>query len=715
MTSTAFARSPTARPQPLKALVAAKDWSTTPLGPRDAWPRSLRAIVDLILESPIPMIVLWGDELIQVYNDGYAVIAADKHPKALGQPTAECWPEVWSFNGPIYDKVRTGESFLFQDQHMALLINGAPREFWFDLSYSPVRDDANRVSGVLVTVVDTTLRVRLAQQLEAERESVREANRMLVGESHFLRKLFHLAPSFMAVLRGPDHVFDLVNEPYVRLIGGREVQGMTVRAALPEVAGQGFFELLDQVYATGRPHVGKRVPVRLQRRPGAAMEERVIDFVYQPITDEDGQARGVFVDGFDVTEHVRTERALRDLNETLEEQVEARTRELRAAEEALRQAQKMEAVGQLTGGLAHDFNNLLAGIVGSLEMLQTRIGQGRIDQLDRYIQAAATSANRAATLTHRLLTFSRRQTLDPRPIEVRALIASMDELIRRTLGPAIRVETSMADGLWATFCDPNQLENSLLNLAINARDALPVSGRVRIEAENAHLDQAMVQHVPDLAPGDYVRIAIVDDGVGMDQDTLERVFDPFFTTKPIGQGTGLGLSMVYGFVRQSHGHVAIESALGEGTTVSLYLPRHAGPVTASGATAGEDAPRAQAGEQVLVVDDEPVVRMLVSDVLRELGYAAIEVAEAATALRVLDSRTRIDLLVTDVGLPGGLNGRQLADAARVRRPGLKVLFITGYAESTVLGGDGLEPGMEVITKPFTVDVLATRIRSMIGV
>lgn len=392
------------------------------------------------------------------------------------------------------------------------------------------------------------------------------------------------------------------------------------------------------------------------------------------------------------------------------EQAEA----LRAAEEALRQAQKMEAVGQLTGSLAHDFNNLLAGISGSLELMQTRMAQGRFTELDRYMGAAQGAAKRAAALTHRLLAFSRRQTLDPKPTDVNRLVAGMEELVRRTVGPAVTVEVVAAGGLWATLVDPPQLENALLNLCINARDAMPDGGRLTVETGNRWLDHRAAKE-RDLPPGQYVSLCVSDTGTGMTPDVIAKAFDPFFTTKPIGQGTGLGLSMIYGFARQSGGQVRIYSEPENGSMICIYLPRLVGAVEiVEPLPEFATAPRAGRGETVLVVDDEPTVRMLVTEVLQELGYAAIEAADGPSGLKVLQSDVRIDLLVTDVGLPGGMNGRQMADAARVKRPDLRVLFITGYAENAAVGNGHLEPGMEVLTKPFAMEALASRIKEMIA-
>ncbi|WP_238314101.1 PAS domain-containing protein [Methylobacterium crusticola] len=391
----------------------------------------------------------------------------------------------------------------------------------------------------------------------------------------------------------------------------------------------------------------------------------------------------------------------------------AREAELATAQEALRQSQKMEAVGQLTGGLAHDFNNLLAGISGSLELMQTRMSQGRLNDVDRYMAAAQGASKRAAALTHRLLAFSRRQTLAPRPTDANRLVLGMQELVQRTVGPHVTIEVVGASGAWPALVDPSQLENALLNLCINARDAMPDGGRITIETANKWLDERAARQ-QDMPAGQYLTLSVTDTGTGMPPDVIERVFEPFFTTKPLGEGTGLGLSMIYGFAQQSGGQVRIYSEVDKGTTVSIYLPRHYGALDQEdGCAPPATLPRSEQGETVLVVDDEPTVRMLVTDILEDLGYTAIEAGDSAAGLKVLQSDVRIDLLVTDVGLPGGMNGRQMADAARVSRPALQVLFITGYAENAVLGNGHLAPGMAVMTKPFAIETMAARIRSMI--
>jgi PAS domain S-box-containing protein len=398
----------------------------------------------------------------------------------------------------------------------------------------------------------------------------------------------------------------------------------------------------------------------------------------------------------------------RDLTERREVQLE-----LERSQQALFQSQKMDAVGQLTGGLAHDFNNLLAGIAGSLDLMRVRLAQGRIKEVERYVGAAQGAASRAATLTHRLLAFSRKQPLEPKAVDANRLVSGMQELVRRTVGPNITLEAVLAAGLWPCFCDPNQLENAILNLCINARDAMPEGGQLTVETANAWVDQIAARE-RDMPPGQYVAICVTDTGVGMSPDVVARAFEPFFTTKPLGRGTGLGLSMIYGFAKQSGGQVRIYSELGQGTTVKVYLPRHGGSLEEEGVKEHADAlPRSESGETVLVVDDEPTIRMLVGDTLAELGYQAIEAADAAAGLKVLESDAKIDLLITDVGLPGKMNGKQLVDAARMRRPKLKVLFITGYAENAAISNSHLGVGVHVLSEPFPMDVLAARIRTII--
>lgn len=939
----------------LGALLRSFDWQETGLGSPADWPTPLKTLVGVILGSNQPMFVAWGSDQILLYNDAYATVLANKHPDALGRPFLEVWSEIRADLVPIVDQAYSGLPVQMDDIMLMMNRRGYLEETHFAFSYTPIIVKNGLVEGLFCACNEIT------EQVLADRR--REA------DSQRQRRMFEQAPGFIAILQGPDHIFEFANATYRRLFGNREFVGKSVREAFPDLSGQGFFELLDRVYQTGERFVADQIKVVLDQQD-AGPREHFLDFIYAPVCDDAGQVTGIFVEGHDATEarraqaelrkseersrriiegvkdhsiftvdvdntiidwtpgaeaifgwqadeiegqvvdilytpedqeqgiaalelqtarakgcanderwHVRrdgtrffangsvrplhdadgkvtgfikiardeTERRaadailreteqryrlaakatndaiwdwdlaanrvewneavrvlfgytadqviptadwwvanihpddrarverdiqqvingdrdqwtaeyrfrrsdgtfadvfdrghvfrdqngeavrmigamfdlserkraedrLRELNETLETRVSERTAELVAAQDALRQAQKMDAVGQLTGGLAHDFNNLLTGISGSLEMMQIRIAQGRTSDVERYVGAAQGAAKRAAALTHRLLAFARRQTLAPKPTNVNNLISGMEDLIRRTVGPAIELETVNAAGLWSSLIDPSQLENAILNLCINARDAMPKGGIITIETCNRWMDKHTAEQ-RGLEPGHYISLCVSDNGTGMSADVIAKAFDPFFTTKPIGEGTGLGLSMIYGFAKQSGGSVSIYSEIDQGTMVCVYLPRHLGDAEAEAMeTDVEPAPRAEAGETVLVIDDEPTVRMLVAEVLTDLGYTAIEAVDGAAGLKVVNSDLRLDLLVTDVGLPGGLNGRQVADAARAVRPDLKVLFITGYAENAVLSHGHLDPGMHVLTKPFAIDVLATRIRELI--
>ncbi len=502
------------------------------------------------------------------------------------------------------------------------------------------------------------------------------------SEARF-RTLFENAPASIFLIRvGPGEraVFEAVNAA-TELFMGR---------AATDIVGRDVSEATnpdDPLLARCLECAATGLPVQYEMNVAVGGEARTAESVLAPLAIEGGEGELLIGISRDITAQ-------------------------RQAEDQLRQAQKMEAIGQLTGGIAHDFNNLLTGIIGSLALMQKRLGQGRTDMLERYAGLAMTSANRAAALTHRLLAFSRRQPLEAKPVDANGLVQSMSELLRRTIGESIVLQSAETAGLWLTLCDPHQLENALLNLAINARDAMPDGGCLTVETANAILDDVDVASEPGVDAGHYVVVSVTDTGTGMSPDVIARAFDPFFTTKPLGQGTGLGLSMIYGFVKQSGGHIKIRSEPGQGTTIRIYLPRYRGHDAEAAAEPSGGAPRAQHGETVLVVEDDGTVRGLVLEVLQDLGYTAIEAPDGPSGLEVIGSRRRIDLLVTDVGLPG-MNGRQLAEQARAVRPDLKVLFITGYAENAAFGDGHLDHDMQMMTKPFAVDALAKRLRAMI--
>ena len=1134
----------------LGQLIGRFDWAATSVGPIATWPGYLRTTISTILRSPVPIVTLWNCDGVMIYNDAYSKVAAGRHPHLLGSRVREGWPEVADFNDNVMTVVLAGGTLSYRAQELTLFRRGRAEQVWLDLDYSPVLDEQNSPAGVIAIVIEVTGRVLAERRLHAERKQ--------------FGQMFDQSPSFMSLKYGPEHRVEVANPAYRRLMGGRNFIGQPMSEAFPEVAAQGYKALLDRTYATGNTHSATAASLKIERVPGEPLDERFIDFVYQPIRDEEDRIIGIFAQGNDVTDRVLAERmahekdanlkalteimpnhlwtarpdgvvdwvneraieyfglsnlghgedawldivhpddrataelayktALRnsspyetefrahrhdgayrwflaravpvrgadnaierwvgtntDIHERkMAEDANARDRDRlwqlsqelllvsdlegaitavnpavtrilgwdedefvgrnvlrfihaddlersraglgrladgqsiqgfenrfrakdggfrlmawaavpdagrihaigrdmtvehavrsererswtlspvikaiatvsgqtlavnpawskllgwteaeafgrhineflapegleeamtgiaqlrdgvtmadyetlsltksgerrritwttmregdiihafgrdvtaerraaealaasraerdriwnttndlmgvagqdgylrsvnpawrrllgydeatllsrpfldfiavtdhervlaalaqlargegvtefedqlvhadgqssliawnaepmgdtfhvvgrnvtgqRQAEEALRQSQKMEAVGQLTGGIAHDFNNLLQGITGSLDLLEKRLAQGRLSDLNRFITGAMGAANRAAALTHRLLAFSRRQPLDPKPVSANPLVGSMEDLLRRTLGERIDLRLDLAADLWPTLCDPHQLENAVLNLAINGRDAMPDGGTLTIETANCDLDENSPHWSRDMEPGAYVSITVTDTGIGMSQETIEKAFDPFFTTKPIGQGTGLGLSMIYGFVRQSEGYTKIFSQLGQGTSLTLFRPRYFGDL-------GEDepgditlgAPPDVVGETILIIEDEPVVRGLVVEVVGDMGFIALEATDGPAGLEVLQSPQRVDLLITDVGLPG-LNGRQVADAARLLRPDLKVIFITGYAEIAASSQGFLDRGMALITKPFAMDVLAAKIRDVI--
>ena len=491
-----------------------------------------------------------------------------------------------------------------------------------------------------------------------------------------------------------------------------------------QMPGMDGFELAEFMRGNERT---RHVPIIFVTAGSADTQRRfrgyeagAVDFIQKPIEPDilRGKA-GVFLDLY------QQRLALAAAADQLENQVRERTVELEnalarlqseiaereRAEASLRQSQKMEAVGQLTGGIAHDFNNMLTGIIGSLDLMRRKIAAGRTDEIDRYIDAASSSAERAASLTHRLLAFSRRQSLAPRPLDINDLVESMSPLVEHALPEQIELALAYGADLPHALADANQLENAILNLALNARDAMPEGGRLTIETSLVDADAAPSATPPGLPTGQLIMVSVSDTGTGIPADLLEKVFDPFFTTKPMGQGTGLGLSMVYGFAQQSGGEVRIDSEPGLGTSVKLYLPTTSRRVDATPQSAATI--KRGAGERVLLVEDDHSVRMLVREVLQELHYAAVEIADQAAALPLLASHERIDLMISDIGMPG-INGRDLADAARVHRPDLPILFITGYAEQATTRGDFLGENMSMITKPFSLDALATKIADLIG-
>ena len=1051
------------------ALMRAYDWSTSPLGAPSTWPQSLRSIVDLLLSSKFPMFVAWGPELGFLYNDAYTAILGAKHPAALGQRFEEIWSEIWPDISPLIGAALAGQATFHEDLPLLMDRKGFDEQTWFTFSYSPVRDETGQVAGMFCSAVETTDRVL------AERRNASERDR--------LSRMFEQAPGFITILKGPEHVFDFANASYRRLFGDRDFIGKAAREAFPDLEGQGFFELLDQVYATGERFVARHIPIRLERSPGVSPEERILDFIYEPLIDEAGQVTGIFCEGHDITERRRAEERLqlateaatlgifdvdlttsdadwdarmrelwgvgpdevitdeifvsrihpedrdlmrsavarafepdgsrlyaaeyrvrpqgsgvkrwvaamgrvhfegcqpvrligtvqditerkrteaalresearlRDLNDTLEQRVgealaerklladvfestdammsvagldlrllafnppyareverlggrrprvgdripdlyaghpelaapveanwgravrgevfsiteehgdperysrvyerrfeplfdrkgrlvgayqfatdvterlhdQSRAEEAEAArreadalyrayfestadalfvirveddggfvieqvnpaheaqlgypqeevagkrigellppdvaeqvvrayrqvvetgeiyqyretfdlpagrqhwdnalvpvpgidgrvarifgssrnvtqqvhiEEAHRQSQKMEAMGQLTGGVAHDFNNLLTPIIASLDMLLRR-GVGS-ERERRLMDGALQSAERAKVLVQRLLAFARRQPLQPGPVDVKRLVSNMAELVASTLGPRIDVRVDLPDDLPPALADANQLEMAVLNLAVNARDAMPDAGVLTISASR---ESVRGRHGASLRPGHYVRLSVKDTGVGMDEATQARAVEPFFSTKGIGKGTGLGLSMVHGLASQLKGGLTITSSPGRGTTVDLWLPISAVAAEENGPTADPtSAPRGLG--TALLVDDEDLVRMSTADMLMDLGYEVVEARSAEEALRMVGEGLQPDLVVTDHLMPG-MSGVDLGRDLRVRWPKVPVLIVSGYAEV-----EGLAPGFPRLTKPFRSAELAASLTAL---
>jgi PAS domain S-box-containing protein len=804
----------------LGRLIAEFDWSKTSLGPIDSWSQVVKTTVALNLRSPVPIVTLWGEDGVMIYNDAYSIFAAGRHPKLLGSKVREGWPEVADFNDNVMKTVfERGETLSYQDQELTLFRTGVAEQVWMNLDYSQIVHDDGRPAGVIAIVVETTAKVRAEQRLS--------------GEHQRLAQMLDEAPGFMALLEGPDHVFTMANKAYHEVVGGREIIGKRVADAIPEASAQGFIKLLDDVYASGEPFIGQDVPVTLSA-PTAGSGKKFIDFIYQPVTDPDGRITGIFVQGHDVSskqeavqaireseerfrlvaerapvmlwmghadgscaylnkmqrdfwgvdlenisgfdwgttiheedreslhgpfskgmsEHVpfsvearfrradgeyrllrsdaqprfdsngeflgmigvnvdvtetrQAQQRLSELNEDLERRVVEEISERRVAEMALQQAQKMESIGKLTGGIAHDFNNLLQIISGNLQLLQVDVAGNASGE--RRIANAMQGVTRGAKLASQLLAFARRQPLEPKVVNIGRMVAGLEDLLQRSLGEAVEIETVVSPSLWNSFVDPTQIENAVLNLAINGRDAMDGQGKLTIEVSNASIGHDYARANPEIEPGQYVMVAVSDTGSGIAPEILGRVFDPFFTTKGEGKGSGLGLSMVYGFVKQSGGHVKIYSEPGEGTTVRMYLPRvH----EKEAPLASPDQLETRGGSEcILVVEDDEEVRSTVTEMLGELGYKVLVASDGQRASEIIEQGAEIDLLFTDVVMPGPLRSPALARKAQERA--IPVLFTSGYTENAIVHGGRLDPGVDLLPKPYTRQTLAARIRDALN-
>ncbi|MEO8778063.1 MAG: PAS domain-containing protein [Rhodanobacter sp.] len=804
------------------ACMRAHDWRHAAMGEVAAWPDALKSIVSMMLGSRFPMFLLWGDEHVCLYNDGYIPLLGKRHPAALGQPFKSTWPEIWPSIHPLIMRTYAGESLYFDSLPLRIERNQFQEDANFTFSYSPLRDADGTIKGAFCSCMETT------EQLRTE-AALRSSEARWRGLFNNMQEGFFLGQALRdATGRMVDFRFLEMNPGFEQQSGiaASDMLGRPAREALPGIQDE-LLQIYAEVVETGEPRhfeacisvTGNRwfevrarkmaidrfavlfLDITARRDVEAALRkseatfrglaqampnqvwtasaigmldwvnERTMEYsgvgsdqllgdgwthmvhpddlpaagqewthaihsgrTYQtefrlrradgsyrwhlaratPIHDENGGIDHWIGTNTDIEDQKRNAQELSRLNEDLESRVAERSAQLELANNALRQAQKMEAVGQLTSGIAHDFNNLLTGVIGGVDMLRTRLAQGRHHDIDRYIDAVTSSARRAAALTHRLLAFSRRQPLKPEVVDVNARVQSLRELLDRTLGPSVKLDIVTAAELWPTSCDANQLESTLLNLVINARDAMREDGVLGIETANYAITPQQAASEPGLMPGDYVKVCVTDNGEGMPSEVASKAFEPFFTTKALGEGTGLGLSMSYGFAKQSHGHIRIESEPGQGTRVMLYLPRYTGTHSAHTAATTRDsaAPMSEKTHTVLVVEDEPVIRELILEVLQGRNCRCHQAADGNAALALLQSHADIDLLITDVGLPG-LNGRVLAEQARHMIPALRVLFVTGYAENSIFDMTGTDKHMELLPKPFGVDQLVRAVQGLL--
>jgi signal transduction histidine kinase/ActR/RegA family two-component response regulator len=612
--------------------------------------------------------------------------------------------------------------------------SAAYEDRYWSTTHTPLLDEQGEVSTILQHTVDITELQSLKESLRSNAFSgqpvqqieaaILSRARSVQDEGNQLRQLFAQAPGFVCFLRGPQHVFELVNEAYQQLTGHRPLLGKSVREGLPELEDQAFIALLDEVYRTGEPFIGRDMRALLRRRPDAEPEEVYVDFVFQPIIERDGRPSGIFVLGSDVTEQHRSQQELSEHRERLEELVRERTRELldseaerRTAQAALMQAQKLEAVGKLTGGIAHDFNNMLQIIGGNLQLLRRNLGADETAQ--RRLESAVGGVEKGARLASQLLAFASRQPLQPQSANVGDLLRDMSELLNGALGRAVQVEVDVDPGLWPVFADVGNLQAAILNLAVNARDAMIGGGALNLRVRNRDLGAADLVGQPDVAPGRYVELAVIDEGEGMRREVLERAFEPFFTTRKDHNASGLGLSMVYGFVKQSGGFVVLESEEGAGTSVRVYLP--------SRVSVGEGGENVQAstvpsapgiqvdtlsqheasGLKILFVEDDPTLRMLTGEVMDELGHEVSLCESAEAALEQL-AQHPYDVLLTDVGL-AGMSGIELVRRAKARDPGLSIVIASGYAvDAREVGLDDLR----TMLKPYDIHQVRSLLESI---
>jgi signal transduction histidine kinase/DNA-binding response OmpR family regulator len=743
-------------------MLRQRDFSATGLGVTDSWPASLKYIVEVVLSSRQAKFVAWGQDLAFIYNDAYVPIFPDRHPGALGKPFKQVWSDIWPQFEPIVRATLEGESHLFEELLIPMRRDGHIKDTWFTFSYTPLRDEQGAIAGILCTAMEVTSQVsakrgeRTAlEELRSKSEAlsiVNAAGASITAELN-VDRLTQIAVDAGVALTGADfgaffyNVDDGEGGSYMLYaLSGVDRKNFdkfpmprNTKVFAPTFGGEGVVRsddiLLDARYGQNPPNAGMpkgHLPVRsylavpVKSRDGTvigglffghAQPGRFTNKTEASLVSLAGQA-AVAIDNarllraaeIEIGQRRNIEEQLRKLNETLEARVVAEIVERQQAEAALQQSQKMEAIGKLTGGVAHDFNNLLQVISGNLQLLGKDVANnGRASER---ISNALTAVERGSRLASQLLAFGRRQPLEPKVVNTGRFVSGMDDMLRRAIGEEIEVETMVSSGLWNTFVDPAQIENALLNLAINSRDAMKGAGKLTIEVGNAFLDDAYSRSHPEVTTGQYVVLAVTDTGSGMTPEVIQQAFEPFFSTKPEGKGTGLGLSMVYGFVKQSGGHVKIYSEVGEGTTVKLYLPRSF--QSEDRITNDENAAAIGGSETILVAEDDEGVRATVVEMLTDLGYHVLKARDAQSALTVIESGAHIDLLFTDVVMPGTLKSPELARMTRERLPNIAVLFTSGYTENSIVHGGRLDPGLELLSKPYTREVLARKIRHVLA-
>lgn len=687
------------------ALMRDVDWSATELGDPARWSPTLRATVSNVLNSPVAKVLMWGQDHVMIYNDAYAEeIAGGNHPAALGGTVPGIWPEIWDWNRRVLEAGFRGEISSNREQSMVVERNGRPEDVIFDLFYTPIYLPEGGVGGVLCTVLENTDKVHAERRLaQSERELRIITDSLPVLIAYIDRnRILRFANKALGEWLGRDPA-EMVGRRTSDLVS---VEIHAARQSLMDRALRG-----ESVMAE----------TKIRRHDGAM---RAVELRYIPRIEADGSVSGFHGLIFDVEDRVRreeqlerqvrhrkrAEEQLRHLNENLEIRVAEEIAERRHAEAVLAQAQKMETIGKLTGGVAHDFNNLLQVISGNLQLLAKDVAGS--ERAETRVANAMAGVSRGSKLASQLLAFGRRQALEPKVVNIARLVREMDDMLRRAIGEGIEVETVGAGGLWNTSIDPAQVENALLNLVINARDAMDGQGRLTIELGNASLDDDYARSHSEVTPGQYVMLAVSDTGCGIAPDIVDKVFDPFFSTKGEGRGSGLGLSMVYGFVKQSGGHAKIYTEVGEGTTIKLYFPRSIENEDIE--VEVQNGPISGGTETVLVVEDDDEVRATVVDLLGELGYSVLKAVDAASALSVIESGIPIDLLFTDVVMPGRLKSPELARMARERLPDLAVLFTSGYTENSIVHGGRLDPGVDLLSKPYTREALARKFRHVLA-